>query len=127
MLEAKLTAFNPWLTTEAVRSIVETLDALPASIEGNRELLSWLRGERAWYDEAEKRHRAVTLIDFDHPAENVFHVTWEWKISFGNQDTVMNALFGTVIKVFLTLLQADDTVSQDDGDSVDRRHLRWSC
>lgn len=80
VLEAKLTAFNPWLTADAVRSIVETLDALPASIEGNRELLSWLRGERAWYDEAEKRHRAVTLIDFQHPAENLLQVTWEWKI-----------------------------------------------
>lgn len=47
VLEAKLAAFNPWLTADAVRAIVETLDALPASIEGNRELLSWLRGERA--------------------------------------------------------------------------------
>ncbi len=80
VLEYKLTAFNSWLAPDAVRAIMETLDALPASIEGNRELLSWLRGERAWYDEGEKRHRAVTVIDFEHPAENVFHVTWEWKI-----------------------------------------------
>ena len=80
VLEQKILAFNRWLSAEAARSIVETLDALPASIEGNRELLSWLRGERQWYDEEEKRHRAVTLIDFERPAENVFHVTWEWKI-----------------------------------------------
>ncbi|HQD65608.1 MAG TPA: type I restriction endonuclease, partial [Casimicrobium huifangae] len=79
-LEQKILTFNPWLTADAARSIVETLDALPASIEGNRELLSWLRGERRWYDENEKRHRAVTLIDFQHPAQNLFHVTWEWKI-----------------------------------------------
>ena len=65
VLEAKLAAFNPWLTADAVRAIVETLDALPASIEGNRELLSWLRGERAWYDEAEKRHRAVNAAACD--------------------------------------------------------------
>lgn len=30
----------------------------------------------------------------------------------------MNALFGTVIKVFLTLVKAHDTVCQDDGDSA---------
>jgi hypothetical protein len=36
-----------------IRSIVETLDALPPTIEGNREMLSWLRGERGWYDEEE--------------------------------------------------------------------------
>ena len=38
----------------------------------------------------------------------------------------MNALFGTDIKVFLTLVQADNTMGQDDGHSVDWRHLRWS-
>lgn len=104
VLESKLAAFNPWLTADAVRAIVETLDALPASIEGNREQLSWLRGERAWYDEAEKRHRAVTLIDFEHPAENVFHVTWEWKIKSlarpkGNRADVMFVVNGVPVVI----------------------------
>ncbi len=80
VLENKIAAFNPWLSTDKVRSIVETLDALPASIEGNREILAWLRGERQWYDEEEKRHRPVTLIDFAEPSKNEFHVTWEWTI-----------------------------------------------
>lgn len=79
-LETKLAEFNPWMPADAIRSVVETIDALPATIESNRELLSWLRGERRWYDEAEKRHRAVTLIDFDHVGGNTFHVTWEWTI-----------------------------------------------
>ncbi|MEW6488535.1 MAG: deoxyribonuclease HsdR, partial [Thermodesulfobacteriota bacterium] len=55
VLEAKLADFNPWLTPDALRSVVETLDALPPTIEGNREVLAWLRGERQWVDEAEKR------------------------------------------------------------------------
>lgn len=80
VLEGKILTFNPWLSADAARSIVETIDALPASIEGNRELLSWLRGERQWYDEADKRHRPVTLIDFQDPSQNLLHVTWEWKI-----------------------------------------------
>ena len=50
-LAGKLAAFNPWMTADAVRSVVETLDAIPATIEGNRDMLSWLRGERQWYDE----------------------------------------------------------------------------
>ncbi len=77
VLETKLAAFNPWMSTDIVRSVVETLDALPATIEGNRELLAWLRGERQWYDDSEKRHRPVTLINFTHVADNLFHVTWE--------------------------------------------------
>jgi len=30
----------------------------------------------------------------------------------------MNALFGTVIKVFLALMEAHDAVGQDDGDGA---------
>ena len=92
-LEAKLREFNPWLTDDAIRSIIETLDAIPPTIEGNREMLSWLRGERQWYDENEKRHRRVTLIDFEHTDANVFHVSWEWTLKpparKGNRADVM--------------------------------------
>lgn len=117
VLEAKLAAFNSWLTADAVRSIVETLDALPASIEGNRELLSWLRGERAWYDDAEKRHRAVMLIDFEHPAENDFHVTWEWKIKpparKGNRADVMFVVNGVPVVIV-------EHKNPKDGDAIER-------
>src|SRR5712664_1352656 len=74
-LEAKLSEFNLWLSAGALRSIVETLDAIPATVDGNREMLMWLRGERGWYDETERRHRRVQLIDFEHPDANEFHVT----------------------------------------------------
>ena len=36
----------------------------------------------------------------------------------------MNALFGTVIKFFLALVQSDDAVGQDDGDGTDRADRR---
>lgn len=79
-LTKKLADFNPWLGEAGVRAVLEALEALPPSIEGNRELLAWLRGEHSWYDEAEKRHRRVTVIDFDNVASNEFHVSWEWKL-----------------------------------------------
>ena len=117
VLEQKILAFNPWLSADAARSIVETLDALPASIEGNRELLSWLRGERQWYDEAEKRHRAVTLIDFAHPAQNLFHVTWEWKIKpparKGNRADLMFLINGVPVCIV-------EHKNPKDGDAIER-------
>ncbi|MFG6892031.1 type I restriction endonuclease subunit R [Burkholderia pseudomallei] len=117
VLEAKIAAFNSWLTADALRSIVETLDALPASIEGNRELLSWLRGERQWYDEAEKRHRAVTLIDFEHVTDNAFHVTWEWKIKpparKGNRADVMFLVNGVPVVIV-------EHKNPKDGDGIER-------
>lgn len=117
VLEAKLAAFNTWMSADAVRSVMETLDALPANIEGNRELLAWLRGERQWYDEAEKRHRPVTVIDFEHVAENVFHVTWEWKIKpparKGNRADVMFVVNGLPVVIV-------EHKNPKDGDAIER-------
>jgi type I restriction enzyme R subunit len=79
-LEYKLVEFNSWLSEDQARAIVDTIEALPATIEGNRDVLSWIRGERQWYDENEKRHRAVQVVDFEVPGNNQMVVTWEWKI-----------------------------------------------
>ena len=79
-LAAAVRRFNPWLSPDAVRSVVERLEATPPTIEGNRQMLSWMRGERQWYDDTEERQRFVRLIDFDAPNANVLHVTWEWSI-----------------------------------------------
>lgn len=80
VLEDKLRAFNSWLTSEQARAIVETIEALPATIEGNWEVMRWMRGEHKWYDENEKLSRAVQLVDFENPDNNELQVTWEWKI-----------------------------------------------
>ena len=68
-IEAQLAKFNSWMSADAIRQVIEKLEAIPPTIDGNREMLAWLRGERQWYDEAEKRHRHVQLIDFEAPAE----------------------------------------------------------
>ena len=51
-----------------IRREVEA-EAARATIEANRELLAWMRGERQWYDEGEQRHDAVLEahgLDIDH-------------------------------------------------------------
>lgn len=80
VLEDKLREFNTWLTPDQARAIVETIEALPATIEGNWQVLRWMRGEHKWYDETEKLSRAVQLIDFVNVDNNQLHVTWEWKV-----------------------------------------------
>jgi type I restriction enzyme R subunit len=98
-LSEKLISFNPRLVTEEnVRQIIDRLEALPTTIEGNRDVLGWLRGERQIYDETEKRYRPVRLIDFDNPGENAFHVSWEWALKpparKGNRADVMFSVNG---------------------------------
>lgn len=116
-LEATLSQFNPWLSAEAVRSIIETLDAVPATVDGNREMLMWLRGERGWYDEAEKRHRRVRLIDFEHPDLNEFHVSWEWTLKpparKGNRADVMFLVNGVPVCIV-------EHKNPKDGDAIER-------
>ena len=102
-VESALRRFNPWMTDDAVRSVVENIQALPPTIEGNRRVLAWLRGERQWYDEAEQLHRRVRLIDFDDPSANVLHVTWEWRLKpparKGNRADVMFVVNGVPVAI----------------------------
>lgn len=118
VLEEKLLAFNPWLSKDDARAIMETMEALPPTIDGNRELLCWLRGERSRHDEQEKRRRRVTVVDFDQPANNTFQVTWEWKIKplarkKGNRADVMFVLNGIPVCIV-------EHKNPKSGDAIDR-------
>ena len=117
VLEEALRRFDPWMTEDAVRSVVENLQALPPTIEGNRQMLVWLRGERQWYDEAEQRHRQVRLIDFDTPVANVLHVTWEWKLKpparKGNRADVMFVVNGVPVAIV-------EHKNPTDADAIER-------
>jgi type I restriction enzyme R subunit len=116
-LAAKLAEFNPWLSEDAVRQVIETLDAVPPTIEGNREILSWLRGERQWYDESEKRHRRVALVDFEYTDKNAFHVSWEWALKpparKGNRADVMFLVNGVPVCIV-------EHKNPKDGDAIER-------
>ena len=102
-LEDAISRFNPWMSEEAVRGAFERIEALPPTIEGNREMLAWLRGERQWYDEAARRQRPVRLIDFEQPQANVWHVSWEWRLKpparKGNRADVMFAVNGVPVAI----------------------------
>ncbi|MBM4542534.1 HsdR family type I site-specific deoxyribonuclease, partial [Rhodococcus hoagii] len=89
---------------DQARAIVESIEALPATIEGNREVLRWLRGERQWNDETEQRQRPVQVVDYAFPGQNALHVTWEWKIepparAKGNRADVMFVVNGIPVTI----------------------------
>src|SRR5689334_1064405 len=76
LLKAQLQALNPGvITPELADEVIHRLESVRNNIEGNSEILAWLRGERSIYIEAEKRQRNITLIDFNDLAKNQFHVT----------------------------------------------------
>lgn len=79
-LEAQLLRLNPGVVDAGrATEIVRRLKGLQPSMEGNRQMLEWLRGEKSVFVQSEKRERNVRLIDFDNPDNNIFHVTDEWR------------------------------------------------
>ena len=79
VLETQLMQLNTDILDESrCQEIVRQLTLLRPTLEGNEDALSWLRGERSIFVPEESRERNVTLIDYDTPSNNLFHVTDEW-------------------------------------------------
>ena len=94
VLEEKLVELNPGLVTEeGAAEIISDIEAVRNNIEGNAEILSWLRGERSIYDQNEKRRRNVALVDFNNATKNIFQVTDEWQYTNGRETNRADIIF----------------------------------
>src|ERR1043166_553013 len=103
-LEDALLRLNPGVVTpENVQSIIQRMESVPNTIEGNREILEWLRGNKTVFVESEKRHRNVTLLDFKNLGRNRFHVTYEWTFRAfnkkGNRADIMFLVNGVPVSI----------------------------
>jgi type I restriction enzyme R subunit len=78
-LKNKLKELNKRIieTDEQADEIIKKLIALRNNIQGNKEILSYLRGEKTKYVEKEKRELNIKFIDFNNPENNEYHVTKE--------------------------------------------------
>ncbi|MGH2739259.1 MAG: type I restriction endonuclease subunit R [Actinomycetota bacterium] len=127
ILREKLVGLNPGvLTVESADAVIARIEGVRTSIEGNTEILAWLRGERSVYVEPERRQRQVTVVDFAHPAHNLFQVTEEWQYTNGqhtNRADVMFCING--VPVALTETKgAAKREGIDDGMAQVRRYHR---
>ena len=103
-LEAALLRLNPGIVTaDNVQSIIQRMESVPNNIEGNREILDWLRGNKTVFVESEKRHRNVTMVDFANLHRNVFQITYEWSFKAlnkkGNRADVMFLVNGIPLAI----------------------------
>src|SRR5437899_3194795 len=94
LLKQKLQSLNSeFITPELADEVIHRLESVRNNIEGNSEILAWLRGERSVYVEAEKRQRNVALIDFGEATKNQFHVTEEWEYTNGSKTNRADDVF----------------------------------
>lgn len=59
--------------------VMRRFNLIKSTLEGNQNALSWMHGKESIFVHNENRQRNVTLIDFDNPDNNLFHVTDEWE------------------------------------------------
>ena len=106
LLESQLLKLNREVLDEnRCKEILRQLNLLNPTREGNREALSWLRGERSIFVPSQERERNVTLIDFDTPDSNLFHVTDEWwqkNTAYRNRADVVFLINGIPVAVVET-------------------------
>lgn len=113
ILEAQLVRLNPGVVN-IIRTgdILRRINLLKPTIEGNREAHSWLRGEQSAFIQQENRERNIRLVDFEHPENNVYHVTDEWwqkSTVFRNRADVVFLINGIPV----ALAETKDAAKQD--------------
>jgi type I restriction enzyme R subunit len=103
ILESQLLHLNPGiLDINRLSELLRKLSQLKPTIEGNRDALEWIRGQRSIFIPDEKRDRNIHLIDFEHPDNNVFHVTDEWRyqgLNFTNRIDLVFLINGIPVVV----------------------------
>jgi type I restriction enzyme R subunit len=127
VLRDKLIEFNPDVVTESnVDEVIRRMESARASIEGNEDVLLWLRGQRSVYVDRERREMNVKVIDYDYSEHNVFQVTDEWDYTngrFRNRADVVFLINGVPVALIETKA-ANKPDGIDQGITQIRRYHR---
>ncbi|MBU2504206.1 MAG: HsdR family type I site-specific deoxyribonuclease [Candidatus Omnitrophica bacterium] len=84
ILKKKLIELNKGIVNdEKADEIIKKLENVKSSIEGNQEILQYLKGKKSVYSDKEKRELDIRFIDFEELKNNEFHVTDEWQYTNG--------------------------------------------
>jgi type I restriction enzyme, R subunit len=92
LLFEKVKEFNPKFTDNK-EELLRKLDLPLPTIHGNREFLQWLQGEKTFFSKEEKREFNLTLINYDKPEKNEYHVTEEYILYNGQHVTREDVVF----------------------------------
>ncbi len=117
VLRDKLVELNPGVISPGnADDVINRIEGARNTIEGNAEVLSWLRGERTVYVESEKRQRNVVIIDFEHPSNNILHVTDEWQYTNGQHTNRADVMF-VINGIPVAIVEAKGAAKRDAIDA----------
>ncbi|WP_167911450.1 type I restriction endonuclease subunit R [Thermococcus sp. 21S7] len=121
IFKKKLLELNPSMGEEEADVVLQRIRNIRANIEGNREFLRYLRGQRTFYSKSEKRELNLRLIDFENPENNVFHYTQEFWMEDIKKDRADIVLFINGIPLFIVETKAPWLFNIVDGEVKDWR------
>ena len=111
------------INNEKANEIIKRLENVKSSIEGNQEILQYLKGEKSIYYERDKRELNIRFIDFGN-INNQFHVTDEWQFTngkFTNRGDVIFLINGIPVIIAETK-NADKREGIEEGIAQIRRY-----
>ncbi|MBS1540731.1 MAG: type I restriction endonuclease subunit R [Bacteroidetes bacterium] len=97
----KVKEFNPKFK-ENKADLLRVLDLPLPTIQGNRDFLFYLQGEKTFFSKEENREFNLILIDYENPANNIFEVTEEFYLfngQYANREDVVFLINGIPVVV----------------------------
>jgi len=119
----KLTEFNPKLINPS--DIISQLSLLRFDIQGNKDFLEYLRGEKNFFNNNDNREYNLKLIDFENPSNNIFQVTEEYyhhNGRYGNREDVVFLINGIPLVVIECKNATKDEAIAIGIDQIRRYH-----
>jgi len=125
LLQQKILEFNPRYSGNPA-FLINQLQHLKADIQGNRDLLAYVRNTGKFFYAAENRELDLMLIDYERPENNVCEVTEEFYWSngrFGNREDVVFLINGIPLVVIECKNATKDEAIALGVDQIRRYHL----
>lgn len=97
----KVKEFNPKFK-DSKADLLRVLDLPLPTIQGNRDFLFYLQGEKTFFSKEENREFNLILIDYENPANNIFEVTEEFYLfngQYANREDVVFLINGIPVVV----------------------------
>lgn len=121
IFKKKLLELNPKMTEDEANSVISRIKMIRANIEGNRQFLQYLKGQKTFYSSVERRELNLKLIDFENPENNVFQYTQEFWMYDLKKDRADIMLFINGIPLFMIETKAPWLLTSKDGEVKDWR------
>jgi type I restriction enzyme R subunit len=97
----KVKEFNPKFE-DSKEDLLRLLDLPLPTIQGNKDFLNYLQGEKTFFSKEEKREFNLILIDYENPSNNIFEVTEEYYLfngQYANREDVVFLINGIPVVV----------------------------